>query len=189
MTKLRHYDQLGTARFITFSCFRNLRLLTDRADLTIFLEELQAARRNHDISLYGFVIMPSHVHLVLHPQKKIRLGRVIGEIKSLSGRRILQYWRKINDLRFPSLLTTRRGEKRYVFWQAKCYDHNCRTRNSVLEKINYCHTNPVRAGLVINPQEWEWSSYNCYYGTSRSLLEMDSLEGKIPPQAAGHPSI
>ena len=46
------------------------------------------------------------------------------------------------------LAVTRRGEVRLVFWQARYYDHNCRTPETVKEKIVYCHKNPVTEGWL-----------------------------------------
>jgi hypothetical protein len=33
-------------------------------------------------------------------------------------------------------------------------------------KVEYIHLNPVRAGLVSRPEDWQWSSYNEYAGMS-----------------------
>jgi len=34
------------------------------------------------------------------------------------------------------------------------------------EKVEYIHLNPVRAGLVSQPQDWRWSSFHEYAGAS-----------------------
>ncbi len=47
MTKLRHYDNEGTARFVTFGCYHNLPFLSDDSARLVFLEELDRARTNH----------------------------------------------------------------------------------------------------------------------------------------------
>ena len=44
-----------------------------------------------------------------------------------------------------------------------------------MEKIRYCHYNPVKRGLVTDPAEWEWSSYNWYLGETDVPLKMDSI--------------
>jgi len=36
--------------------------------------------------------------------------------------------------------------------------------------FNYIHNNPVKAGLVNNPGDWEFSSYQSYYGSSKVTL-------------------
>ncbi|MCK4605982.1 MAG: transposase, partial [candidate division Zixibacteria bacterium] len=87
MTRLRHYDSLGTARFVTFSCYRQLPALQSDRAKEIFIEQLDAARTKHGFKLLGYVVMPEHVHLVLHPPDGMKLGLVIREIKSRTARK------------------------------------------------------------------------------------------------------
>ncbi len=172
MPKLRHHDNFGTARFVTFSCHQRLKLLTDEDDILVVIDEMHVARRKYGLTVLAYVIMPSHVHIVIYPPVPIRLGTVIGEIKSRSARRILLLWRQIGK---PIIRVYRQGENRAVLWEQRCYDHNCRTDTDVREKINYCHNNPVRAGLVSDPGEWKWSSFLSYQEAS-GIIDIDALE-------------
>ena len=119
--------------------------------------------------------MPEHIHLVLHPPDGLALGMVIGQLKSLTARKVFG-----DGLLDPALTRTRLskvvdGAARSVLWQRRCYDHNCRTPEKVTEKINYCHNNPVKRGLVGSPGDWIFSSYRWYSGASDVPLEMDEL--------------
>ncbi len=173
MTKLRHYDEWDTCRFITFGCHNRLSLLTDQEDILIFLETLKSICHKYEISLLGYVVMPDHVHLLLLPQRRVKLGQVIGEIKSLSARRIIERWRSRSESRLTSLQIIRDGEARKSLWLRRCYDHNCRSIKSVLEKIQYCHNNPVNRGLVDKAEDWQWSSYRFYKGSEDTVLSID----------------
>ena len=164
MPKLKHYDNLGTARFITFSCYRRLPNFIRDYTCDIFIKQLNQAREKYHFLIYGYVIMPEHVHIVLHPLKEIRLGLVVREIKSKSAR---EYFR-MQQFNLS-------GANR-IFWQRRCYDHNCRSVKSVLEKINYCHKNPVVRGLVKDPCEWKWSSFDFYQGKKDVPLLIDKLQ-------------
>ena len=95
MPRLRHFDDFGTARAVNFSCYHRHRLLTDEPAIRIFLNECDAMRKHYDIAIVGYVIMPSHVHLVLVPRDHVNLGHAIGELKSRSARRILALWREL----------------------------------------------------------------------------------------------
>jgi putative transposase len=164
MTKLHHYDNEGTARFVTFGCYRNLPFLNDDGTKRIFLEELARVRDKHAFELLAYVIMPEHVHLVLHPPSGMPLGLVVREMKSRSAKRYFTLEGPLGQ------------EARRVFWQKRCYDHNCRKPETTLEKIRYCHNNPVRRGLVTEPGEWMWSSYNCYCGAEDVPLRVDRIK-------------
>ena len=176
VVRLRHYDNLGTARFITFSCYHRLRLLTSDETILPFLEELEAKRRIASFSALGYVIMPDHVHLVLHPTGNLAMGAVIGEIKRRSAFRIISLWKRekrevLDRIRAPS------GRMQdYAFWQPRGYDHNCRSAEFTRDKINYCHMNPVKAGLISDPSEWPWSSYRWYNGDKSGIVQIDAIE-------------
>ena len=107
--------------------------------------------------------MPEHVHLVLLPPEGMRLGLVIREIKSRSAKRYFA----VTDV-------APQGQK-HVSGQRRCYDHNCRSIESVREKVRYCHNNPVARGLVNAPGDWEWSSYNWYRGRRDVPLTVDDF--------------
>jgi len=163
MTNLKHYDNLGTARFITFSYHNKLRLLYNDTLKKICIDNLKHIVDKYNIKLLAYVIMPNHVHFVIIPPDGLKMGKVIGELKSLSARQIIEYLEKINSNLLNELNVLRNGEKRKVVWMRRCYDHNCRNENTVNEKINYCHYNPVKAGLVKSPEDYKWSSYNDIY--------------------------
>jgi len=115
--------------------------------------------------------MPEHVHLVLHPPEHMKLGSWIRELKSRSARSIF-------NKGHPRERTLRIGEgdgRRRVFWQLRCYDHNCRTDKTVREKIEYCHRNPVTRGLVDFAGEWKWSSFNWHDGVTDVPIKMDEF--------------
>ena len=132
MTRLRHYDNLGTARFVTFSCFRRYPYLAvDRLVLPV-IEQLQNLRESYGISIHGYVIMPDHVHFVLSPPEGTRLGVVIGQLKARSSRVILSLLREENDIRMKIKM---RDNGQAAVWQRRCYDHNCRTAETVVDCI------------------------------------------------------
>ncbi len=175
MTKLHHYDNLNTARFITFSCYHHYPLLRTDTAIYSFMDVLKAKRKEYDFKILGYVVMPNHVHLVLHPKENDKLGKIVGVIKSLSARDILNKWQEKNYTVLHKLKIIKDGKQKYAFWQKRFYDFNCRTESSVIEKINYCHNNPVKARLVNNPEDWEWSSYRWYNGMDGVVLEINGV--------------
>ncbi|MCP4684566.1 MAG: hypothetical protein GY867_03860 [bacterium] len=186
MPRLRHYDHLNAARFITFSCYHRYLLLTDNWDIRIVLNCLSSLCQQNSIRTLGYVIMPEHVHFVLHPPDEVQVGRVLAEIKSRSAREILARWREEADFRLMRL-AKQHPQGGYRFWQPRCYDHNCRTPETVVEKIEYCHKNPVNRGLVTSMADWRWSSHGWYHGLENVALEIDGYEPQKPTASGGPP--
>ena len=174
MPRLRHYDHLGTARFVTFSCYHRFRLLRHPATIRTFLTGLRKMQEG-GTRILGYVIMPEHVHLVVFPPDGLRLGIEIGRLKSLTARDMLPQLIALYGQKTDRLYVTRNGQRRRVFWQSRCYDHNCRTPETTREKINYCHNNPVTRGLVKSPGDWPWSSYRWYEDMDGVELEIDGV--------------
>jgi putative transposase len=176
MPRLRHFDNLGTTRFITFSCYRRQKLLQSRETILEVLASIEIGRIQFGFAVLGYVIMPTHVHLVLHPRKNLRIGSVIGAIKRQSGFRIISKLKKQGSGVISELTDLSIRKQNYAFWQPRCYDHNCRTPETVREKIIYCHNNPLCGGLVTDPGDWEWSSYRWYMGDKRGVVQIEEFE-------------
>jgi putative transposase len=47
-------------------------------------------------------------------------------------------------------------------WQRRFYDFNVWSERKRVEKLRYMHRNPVKDGLVAEPEHREWSSYRSY---------------------------
>jgi putative transposase len=133
---------------------------------------LDAARKKHRFQLLGYVVMPDHVHLVLYLPDGMKLGLVVREIRSKAARE--HFARTMGPIQGGATKAKR------VFWNRRCYDHNCRTPETTLEKIKYCHMNPVKSGLVREPEEWAWSSYNWYEGVRDVPIRIDTIGEALP---------
>ncbi len=115
MSTLRHYDDWGTARFVTFSCHKRLPLLQIPGFPIVVLHEIDAARTKYKFEVYGYVIMPEHVHLVLFPKGELALGRVIGEIKSRSAIQLISSLKVCNSHLLEKLRVNRMSRAEYAF--------------------------------------------------------------------------
>ena len=169
MTQLRHFDDLGTVRFLTFSCFnRHPYLVTPFARHTI-IEGLKHLRVRRCLRILAWVMMPEHLHLIVLPPPGMKLGHEIGKFKRWTARQIID-----QDRDQTAILRRANGDN--ALWHRRCYDHNCRWASTVLEKISYCHKNPVTRGLVVHPSQWIWSSYNWYSREGKIVLEIDGID-------------
>jgi len=54
----------------------------------------------------------------------------------------------------------RRSE--YDLWQKRYWEHTIRDNVDMLRHIEYIHYNPVKHGLVTNPEDWLYSSIHSY---------------------------
>ncbi len=61
-------------------------------------------------------------------------------------------------------------------WQRRFYDFVLWTKAKRTEKLRYVHHNPVRRGLVLEPEQWEWSSYRHYAFGERGLVLINETQ-------------
>jgi REP element-mobilizing transposase RayT len=115
--------------------------LTDSriADL-VALAILVGERERHFYELYGWAVMPNHVHLLIFPLVQVP---------------VLMRWLKGSTVRHANQALGRTGER---FWQDKSFDHYLRGSNEIGKYVEYIEGNPVSAGLVSRAQDWRWSS-------------------------------
>ncbi len=151
---LERYHQSGQCHFVTFSCYhRQPRLLTAEPKRTFELA-VERVRRSYDLCIYGYVVMPDHVHLLLSEPEHETLAQALKSLKQGVARRQL--------------------ESEQHFWQKRYYDFNVRNRGQFLEKLRYIHSNPVKRGLCETPEDWEWSSFRHYATGTEGIVEIES---------------
>lgn len=173
--KLKHFDNTDQAHFITCCTHQRLPLITNNKCRQIIVDAISFSRTKYKYRLIAYVLMPEHVHLIILPPRDCRIGIIAGEIKQVSSRRIHEILLPVNSPLLEKMTITRNRLIRFTFWQRRCYDHTCRDEDSMWEKVNYCHNNPVKRGLVKSPADWPWSSYRVYNGYENCNLGIDAI--------------
>ena len=149
-----------SAHFLTFSTFKRQAFLKSERTCQWVCQAIDAARTKHPFHLWAFVIMPEHLHVVLLPLEGSDISDILHAIKRPVGYKAVTWVRKnrpsfLGSMIEPSSII----HPAYHFWQAGGgYDRNLRSAKDVHEKIHYIHANPVRRGLVPQPEAWPWSS-------------------------------
>ena len=112
----------------------------------------------------GYVVMPEHVHLLISEPEAGTPSTVMQVVKQRFARRVLAKLRRTSRPGQLSLWDGEVVEAGHV-WQRRFYDFNVWSERKRMEKLRYMHRNPVKRGLVGEPEQWRWSSYRQYaYG-------------------------
>ena len=85
---LRRFQASGQTHFVTFGCYHHLPNLNDGWSCRDFLATLESARRRFGACVYGFVLMPEHVHLLLSEPESGTLADLIRAVKLVSAKRV-----------------------------------------------------------------------------------------------------
>ena len=158
--RLRRYYGAGYSHFITTSCYQRRPLLASPRNRDLFVRVLEQVRRRYRFVVVGYVVMPEHVHLLLSEPERGNPSVVMQAIKQGFARRMLARLRVKSHTQQLSLWAAPL-EQGHI-WQARFYDFVVFTDKKRVEKLRYMHRNPVKRGLVLEPQQWRWSSFRHY---------------------------
>jgi REP element-mobilizing transposase RayT len=93
--------------------------------------------------LFGWVVMPNHVHVVLRPNREHRLPDIVHSWKSFTAHQ-------------ANRLLVRAGH----FWYRDFWDRFIRDRRHFDAAVSYTEWNPARCGLCKRQEDWPFSSAN-----------------------------
>jgi putative transposase len=178
-TNLHRYYGAGYLHFITTSCYQRRALLGTPQNRDLFLEVMERVRRRYRFVVVGYVVMPEHVHLLFSEPERGEPSTVMKVLKQSFARHLLDRWRADANLRQPSLWKIPLTEGHV--WQHRFYDFVVFTEKKRVEKLRYMHRNPVVRGLVLTPEQWNWSSYRHYaLGERGPVLVNEAQKAEMP---------
>jgi REP element-mobilizing transposase RayT len=167
MSELRKANTPGIPYFITMTVIGWIDLFTRREINNIIIKNLRYAQNYRGLEIFAYVIMYSHIHMIA---RKINgnLNDIIRDFKSYSAKEIIDFIqndptesRKQWLLGLMSLFaSTHKQNKNLMLWQKTNYPIPVEDNNLIDQKIEYIIYNPVKAGIVLNPEDYYYSSAN-----------------------------
>ena len=112
-SRLERFQQAGDLHFLTFSCHNRLPYLATVAARTLFLYALEQVRRRYVFHVFGDVVMPEHVHLLVSESGRATLDHAIQALKTSVSKQSVQR----------------------SFWLARYYDFNVFSGDKRVEKL------------------------------------------------------
>lgn len=151
----------GAVYHITSRGNRRGGIFLDNEDRKVFLEVLKETIRRFNASCHTYCLMGNHYHLVIETAEP-NLSSAMRHLNGVYTQTFNKRHRKCGHLL--------QGRYSGILIEKSSY---------LLEASRYVVLNPVRAGIVDAPGDWEWSSYNAMAGlvekpeflTARWLLE------------------
>ena len=117
------------------------------ADYQRMLGLLEECAQQFDVAIHAYVLMDNHFHLLLTPQTREGLPRMMQAV----GRRYVRYFNDIHG---------RSG----TLWEGRYKSTLIETESYLLACMAYIDLNPVRAGMVTQARDYPWSSHGHYAG-------------------------
>jgi len=155
--------------FCSFTCLNWIPLF----DLTNLYDYIynwfSLLNKKHQIT--GFVIMPNHLHLLIHIREdKNNVNKILG-----NGKRFLAYEivKRLKEAKQEDILLTlenrvsideKNRKKKHRVFEVSSDIKACYHENFLLQKLNYIHNNPLKGKwkLVVTPEGYPHSSAAFY---------------------------
>jgi putative transposase len=115
------------------------------------------------IRIYGFVIMPNHLHLIWEMLEKNGKEMPYASFNKFTSHQFLENLKATDN---PHLIDFKVTdiERKHRFWQRDPLAIEMNSRNVVSQKLDYIHLNPLQEhwSLVTKPEDYVWSSAKFY---------------------------
>ena len=85
---LRRFQQSRQSHFLTLSCYRRQAKFTSPEIYPLFVQCLEDMRRRFCMCVYGYVVMPEHVHLLVNEPEGAPLADAIHYLKLSFAKRL-----------------------------------------------------------------------------------------------------
>jgi len=168
--------------FLSFATVGWIDVFTRRIYKDILIDSLDFCIKNKGLSLFCYVIMSNHLHLIAKAQDGFELSGIIRDFKKFTSKRIIKTIEE-NPVESRSKwmlsIFKKAGEynsnnKFYQFWQQDNHPIELYTKEVIDQKIEYIHNNPVKEGYVSNPEDYLYSSARNYTGLDH-LIEIELI--------------
>jgi putative transposase len=119
---------------------------------------LDEARKSGGFLIFAYVIMPDHLHAITDSPSKP--STILRYINGIISRRVIDH---LKERGHNTSLQKLRHETKARGYRHSLWEHHNNalpifSENMFMQKVNYIHQNPVRAGLVERAEDYRWSS-------------------------------
>jgi REP element-mobilizing transposase RayT len=160
--------------FITSSIIEWIPVFVSLEYCDIIIQSLEYCKNHKDLKLYSYTILDDHFHLVCAASD---LSNTISSIKKYTARQIINK-AKLNNKKwllnqFAYFKKKYKTKSDYQIWQEGFHPKLINSEKMLVQKIEYIHNNPLRRGLVDQPEYWKYSSARNYILNDNSIIKID----------------
>jgi REP element-mobilizing transposase RayT len=171
-------DQYATY-YLTLTIVDWVDVLTRRIYKDIIIDSLDYCIKSKGLKLYGYVIMSNHIHLIAGSSTG-KLSDTIRDFKKFTANTIIhaintepESRREWMMHRFEWNASLNKRTSIHQFWTHENHAVSVFSLKFFNQKLNYIHLNPVRAGWVLLPEHYIYSSANAIINNVPGLLPLE----------------
>ena len=128
--------------------------------------------------------MSNHVHLIASAKQGFMLTNILRDLKKFTSKQIFKAIKENpgeSRKEWMLWMFIRAGKrnsnnKDFQFWQQDNHPIELNTAEMLKQRLDYLHQNPVRAGIVYEPQDYVYSSGIDYCTTMNGRILIEHLQ-------------
>ncbi|WP_395069262.1 REP-associated tyrosine transposase [Gracilimonas sp.] len=170
------------AYFITCSIIKWLDMFKEKEYRDIIIDSLKYCQKHKGLIIYAWCFMYDHIHLIIGTRNQ-PMHNILRDFKSYTSRHIRkEMYKHIQTTKIASMYHEMKNagmmnnnNNDWQFWQQHNHPQELFSKKVADQKLNYIHYNPVKAGLIDDPKNWEYSSAIDYDG-GKGLIDIEFLK-------------
>jgi putative transposase len=157
-------------QFFTATILEWKHLLKQDKYKEIILNSLQFLVTQKRIKLFGYVIMPNHIHLIWQIQENHKPSNVQRDFLKYTAQQI-RFDLQNHHLQVLEHFYVGAKDRAYQIWERNALSIDLYSRKVIEQKLDYIHLNPLgnKWNLAKTPEEYPWSSALYYEKAIDSL--------------------
>jgi putative transposase len=148
-------------QFITITVYKWQHLLKPNKYKQLIIDTLDHMVKEKKVKVFAFAIMSNHLHLIWQVLEPFERDEIQRDFLKYIAQQIKFDLLKKHPKVLP-YFEVNNADRKYQFWKRNALSINLFSDEVFLQKLEYIHNNPVKAGLCILPEDYYFSSARFY---------------------------
>lgn len=157
----------GAIEFFTATCLNWNHLLSTDDRKEIIIDSLRFLVNDGRILVYGFVIMPNHVHFLWAKTEQWQHKNIEHSFLKYTAQKLKFYLKDNRHINELERHRSTQADREYHFWERRQWKAQMPAREVIEQKLHYIHLNPLKAGLCKKEEDYKYSSCSFYYNQNK----------------------
>jgi putative transposase len=147
MARLPRLSLAGLPHHVILRGNNRQRIVEDDADRQSLLDLLAFHAKDKHVAVHAYVLMDNHLHLLITPEADGAMSKFMQSVGRAYVKRFNERWGRTGTL-----------------WEGRFRSGLVQSERHLMSCMAYIDLNPVRAGMVVRPIDFPWSSHRHYVG-------------------------
>lgn len=166
--------EIGEAYFITITTVGWVDVFTRLNQKYVIIDALQYYQKHKGLEMYGYCLMHSHLHMFCKATGTYKLSEIMRDFKKFTAKKIIRTILDEPESRrewlleyFKKSCEHLKRNQQYKVWQNGYHAEYIYSNKFIKQKLDYIHQNPVKDKIVLEPEDY-------YFSSARNYAELES---------------